>query len=358
MANGELIMADEFLRMSVSHYSGAGIASNQVSTLLSLCQCLEHLGEIDAAIAVAAESLSCIENSADRDWCSHAHARVGWLAALSGESEKAEEHFVTADQLEVADDPDGDHLYSLDGYQWVDWLARSDRLRTALALASRGLKIARDNGWNWDAACCERQLGRIALTAGDSRKAGQHLAEAAAGFRDGDFLIELAVTLADQAAHARATADVDAAHQYAAEAIGIAAPRKMVLAQSGALAVRARIYASQAAGPAGRDHVARGRDAADAALRLATRHHLAWHEFDALQAHAALDEAEGIDHGWAGKALALHARLVPPGLDPDPLTTVERLVAEQESAAGPDQPAGGKAGGRWPRRRLRRGREL
>jgi len=42
-----------------------------------------------------------------------------------------------------------------------------------------------------------------------------------------------------------------------------------------------------------------------------------------------LDQAERIDRGWLAKADALHARLVPPGLDPDPLGTVERLVAEQ-----------------------------
>jgi len=40
----------------------------------------------------------------------------------------------------------------------------------------------------------------------------------------------------------------------------------------------------------------------------------------------------GTDHGWVAKADALHARLVPPGLDPDPLGTVERLVAEQKAA--------------------------
>jgi hypothetical protein len=53
---------------------------------------------------------------------------------------------------------------------------------------------------------------------------------------------------------------------------------------------------------------------------------------------AALDQAESIDHGWAAKADALHARLVPPGLDPDPLATVERLVAAQKAAeqAAPD----------------------
>jgi len=51
-----------------------------------------------------------------------------------------------------------------------------------------------------------------------------------------------------------------------------------------------------------------------------------------MRAHAALDDAEAIDQGWAAEADALHARLVPPGLDPDPLATVERLVAEQKTA--------------------------
>ena len=56
--------------------------------------------------------------------------------------------------------------------------------------------------------------------------------------------------------------------------------------------------------------------------------------------HAELDSAEGTDHGWAARAAVLHARLVPPGLDPDPLGTVERLVAEQQAAqqdTTPDQ---------------------
>ncbi|MGO9077459.1 MAG: hypothetical protein ACLQDY_00225 [Streptosporangiaceae bacterium] len=69
---------------------------------------------------------------------------------------------------------------------------------------------------------------------------------------------------------------------------------------------------------------------------LATRHHLPWHELDALRAHAALDQAEGIDRGWTGKAGALYSRLVPPGLDPDPLATVERRVAEQKAAEPAD----------------------
>jgi hypothetical protein len=80
-----------------------------------------------------------------------------------------------------------------------------------------------------------------------------------------------------------------------------------------------------------------GRDAADAALRLSVRHQLAWHELNGLRAHALLDRAEETDRGWAAKADALHARLVPPGLDPDPLGTVERLVAEQKAAEASEE---------------------
>ena len=180
-------------------------------------------------------------------------------------------------------------------------------------------------------------LGRLALAAGDTAAAGEHLAAAAAVFRDGDYLPELATTLADLAEHARASGDLDAADRHATEAITIAAPRGLVPAQAAALAARARIRAAQAAATEDPDLLDQGRDAADAALRLATRHQLAWHELDALRAHAALDQAEGTDQGWAAKAEVLHARLVPPGLDPDPLATVERLVAEQKAEGDDDE---------------------
>jgi DNA invertase Pin-like site-specific DNA recombinase len=45
------------------------------------------------------------------------------------------------------------------------------------------------------------------------------------------------------------------------------------------------------------------RDAADAALRIATRRGLAWQQLDALDAHAHLDQVEGVDHGWARQAI-------------------------------------------------------
>jgi hypothetical protein len=76
-----------------------------------------------------------------------------------------------------------------------------------------------------------------------------------------------------------------------------------------------------------REHLDRGRDAANAALRITTRRGLAWQELAALDAHAHLDQAEGDDQGWAQQAARLRAHLVPDGLDPDPLGTVERQIA-------------------------------
>ena len=271
---------------------------------------------------------------------------LGWLASLTGDVARAEDEFAAADQIVFADDPDGDHLYSNLGSWWAEWLARTGRAGQARVLTELNLEFCRRYGWNEDTARFDRVLGRLALAAGDTAAAGEHLAAAAGCFRDGDYLIELAVTLADQAEWARAAGDWAAADRHATEAITIAGPRGLVPAQSAALAARARIRASQAQAAAGAEARAgllfQGRDAAGAALRLATRHHLAWHELDALRAHAALDQAEGAGHEWAARADALHARLVPPGLDPDPLGTVERLVAPEAAEEAADGRPGGK----------------
>jgi hypothetical protein len=260
----------------------------------------------------------------------HSHAYLGWVAGLAGDTAEAERQFTAADQIGIADSPNGEHLYSLHGAWWAEWLARTGRDGPARALTVRNAEISGEQGWNEDVARCDRMLGRLALAAGDIAAGGEHLAAAAGCFRDGDLLIELAVTLADLAEHARVSGDLDAADRHATEAITIAAPRHLVPAQAAALAARARIRAAQAAAAADPDLLLQGRDAADAALRLATRHQLAWHELDALRAHTALDHAEHADHGWAAQATTLHARLVPPGLDPDPLATVEGLAGRKK----------------------------
>ena len=338
---GDLAMAREYLAMAVRRDREARDMLNLAADSLNLSDCLHSLGEMRAARAAAAEALTSAEAISDRRQLRNSHTYLGWVAALTGDAGEAEQQFIAADQIEFGDDPDGDHLYAIRGARWAEWLALTGRPDAARALILRNADISRRNGWNEDAARCDRVLGRLDLSAGNVDAAGAHLAAAAWCFRDGDYLAELATTLADLASFAHASGDADVAERHATEAITIAAPGGLVLAQSAALAVRARIRAAQAAAATvNTDYLALGRDAADAALRLAARHQLAWQELDALRAHVALDQAESIDRGWAAKAEVLHARLVPPDLDPDPLATVERLVAEERAAREVGSPGG------------------
>jgi len=334
MNAGDLGTAREHLATSAQHYRDASDMHNLSISLRNLAACLGQGGQLSAAREAAAGALRAADSDGGWQQIRDSRAFLGWLAGLSGDTAQAEYQFTAADQIQAGNDPDGDHLYSFSGCLWAEWLARTGRPGPARALTDRNLDICHQYGWNASAARCDRVLGRLALAAGDTTAAGQHLTAAAGCFRDGDYLTELAETLAGLAEHARAAGDLDTAGRHAAEAITIAAPRGMVPAQSAALAARARICASHATTAASPGHLTRGRDAADAALRLATRHHLAWHELDALRAHAALDHAENTSNGWAGRAGALHARLVPPGQDPDPLTTVEKLAAAEETSRG------------------------
>ena len=336
---GDLTLAQEYFSISVNVRRDAEDARNLAISLQDLANCLAELGHPGQAWDVAAEALVCAQTADDREQIWAGHEYLAEVADLAGDTAEAERQSMTADKIQRADDPDGDHLYSGHGTRWADRLLRTGRPGPARKLTIRNVEICREYGWNGELALCHRLLGRLALAAGDTTTAGEHLTAAATCLRDGDYLTELAVTLADLADCARAQGDRAAAERHVDEAVTIASPRGLVPAHSAALAARARIRASQAAADA--DLLHQGRDAADAALRLAVRHHLAWHELEALRAHADLDQAEGTDHGWAARAGALHARLVPRGLDPDPLATVERAVA-----AGRPPARRGRRGGR------------
>jgi tetratricopeptide (TPR) repeat protein len=333
MRAGDMATARQYLLMAVRQYRDANELSQVPIALSNLCECLGHLGEPGPARDAAAEGLVHAQEWGDPGDIRNAHSDLAWVAELVGDPAEAEQQFIAADRVELASDTEGDHLYSLTGTQWAEWLIRTERPGPAERLMRRNLELSESYGWNDDVAHSHQMLGRVALTTGDTESAGEHFEQAARCFRDGDLLTYLAAILADVAEHARVIGDLDAAERYATEAITIAAPRGLVAAQSAALAARARIRASQAvAAGSVAGYTAQGRDAADAALRLATRHQLAWHELDALRACAELDRAEGRNGGWAAQADALHKRLVPPGLDADPLATAERLVAEQKAA--------------------------
>jgi tetratricopeptide (TPR) repeat protein len=331
MNAGDLATARDYLTLAARHDRDARDTRNLAIGLRNLADCLGLLGLAGAAWETAAEALASAEATGERDSARNTLAYLGWLAALAGDTTAAEDHFTNADQISLSDDPGDKHLYSDEGAQWAQWLARTGRPGPAQDLTRRNADISREDGRNDDIARCDQILGGLALATGDTVTAEAHLTAAVATFRDGDHLTELAEALPGLAACAQATGDLEAAGRHLAEAITIAAPRALIPAHATALAGRARLRAAQAA-TGNTDALGQGRDDADAALRLATRHQLAWHEFDALRAHAELDQAEGVNRGWAAKAGALHKRLVPPGLDPDPLGTVERLVAAQKAA--------------------------
>ena len=331
MYAGDLLTAGEYLPLVIHLARDAGDTENLAACLLNMSECLGYLGRAWAGRDAAAEALTCAETVGDWRQIRAAHSCMGRLIALVGDTAEAEQQFLLADRIQVREEHEIGHQYTIRGIWWADFLAITGRPDPALVLTRSNIDFCRANGWNEDVGRLDRVLGRLALAAGDTAAAAEHLAAAAAVLRDGDYLTELAATLPDLAEHARVRGDLDGAEWHATEAITIAAPRGLVPAHCAALAARARIRATRAtAGDL--DLLYSGRDAADAALRLAVRHQLAWCELDALRAHVKLDQAEGIDQGWAAQVDALHARLVPQGLDPDPLGTVERLVAEQKAA--------------------------
>ena len=177
-------------------------------------------------------------------------------------------------------------------------------------------------------------LGRLALAAGDTATAGRHLAAAVAVFRDGDYLTELADTLPG-------LADLRPGHRGPGHRRALRWPRRSPSPppaawyppSAAALAARARIRAAQATATA-RTRTCWPRAGTPPTPRCGWPPATTWPGTNSTPCaptpHSTRPKA--LDRGWAAKADALHARLVPPGLDPDPLATVERLVAEQKAA--------------------------
>jgi len=333
MRAGDLITAQDYLDAGAQSARNRGILPNLSTGLRNLTQCRGSLGEVEAArkSAETAAMIAAIKHplmtalsidpSADL-WKCEAHR--GWVSFLGGDTPAAEAEFTAADRLHYTSrrEGEGGHMFSLPGIWWGEFLARTGRSEPARWLTKRNYTISLETGSNSDVARSERLLGYLDLAAGDIGSAGRRLTAAAATFRDGDYLVELAATLPVLADFTRARGDLDAADRYVEEAMTIAGPRGLLLSQAVALTVRARAYADRVASGS-RDHLWRGRDAAEAALRIATRHRLSWQELDALDAHVRLDQVEGVDHGWRPQATALRTRLIPAGLDPDPSATVE-----------------------------------
>ncbi len=343
MQAGDLALAREYLSAAVGYDREAGSTAQLSVGLRNLAECLARTGFLGPAGEAAGEALDWASRSLDSHQVRNAHACVAWLAGLAGHTEQADDHFLAADRLEFAGDPGGHHLYSNRGVWWAEHLARTGRTWAARLLTDDNESLCRRNGWNGARARCEHLQGLFELEDEDDlTEAASYLTSAASRLRDGECLPDLAGILIAQASLSITAGDPGAAASHLAEAMAITEPRGLVAAQCAALTTRARLRGSGIGpGPgAGADPRSgcgaalggpglAGRADADAALNLATSRGLPWPELDALRAHAALDEAAKTDHGWAARAAALEARLIPPGLDRDPMRTVEHLASGQ-----------------------------
>jgi tetratricopeptide (TPR) repeat protein len=331
MFAGDLAAAREYLPAALEHDRGTGNTGQRPAGLRNLAECLGRLGLAGPALEAAAEALDWAERSLDDRQVRDAHACLAWAAGLAGDTARAEQHFLIADQLDFEGQPAGNHLYSNRGVWWAEWLVRTGRRWAARLLTEDNETLCYDNGWTVPLARCERLLGQFVLADDDDLdEAANYLDEAVSVLRDGGYLPDLAEALPALAEWSHADGDPDAAGRHLTGAIAIAAPRGLVPAHCAALATRARLRVAGAG--AGAPAIAQARADADAALDLATAHGLPWSELEALRAHATLDEAEGKEHGWSARASALESKLIPPGLDRDPMKTVERLAAEQKAA--------------------------
>ena len=326
----DLSRASEYLRTAVTHQQKRGASqSDRSAVLMELADCHSWLGNIEDARTAGADALRCDIFPLEKMDC---HACLGQIEMLAGNTAAAETHFIKADRIHYRYKSDGtdwhlsgrlpihrpgQHLLSVSGANWAEFLARTGRAEAARVLAERNRKISAEVAASTDVAYYDRVLARLDLAVGDAHSATWRLESAAQTFRDADNLIELAATLPMLADAARTAGTLDTADRHVQDALIIAGPRKAVTALAAAQTAWARIDAARSlSGGAG--HIDSARDHATAAERLATNHQLPWHTLDACQVQAHLDELTGADNGYAIRVNVLQSRLIPAGLAPNP----------------------------------------
>lgn len=333
MATGDIGAAERHLAAAIERNRSSANAAALVTSLRTMAECQTWLGHVERAIAAASEALAVAQGLSDHKQKRAAYSSLGWAYHGAAQTARAEQCFVDADYVVRVHHGEYGHLASVDGCRWAEMLIRTGRIDAALRLADHIESGAPSTD---DVARCQRVRGLAELS---QRGGHEHLDGAASIFRDGDMLLELATTLVDLAEqHRRARQLVDA-ERIAGEALEIAAARDLTPTHAAALAALARIRADghlrgaddRGSSTTGRrttttshELLARARDDADAALRLATRtRQLPWQELDALESRAHIDAIEGIDGDAAERARETRRRLVPLDLDPNPLEPIE-----------------------------------
>lgn len=326
MLAGDMPTAEFFLKEAVDHYQEGGHHESRSLAFQRLAGCLSYQGNAAKARVAAEQAVELARIGCRDSFLRNALTTLADALDLAGESAAADDCFAEADHVQLRNGSDS-HMYSLGGTLWGDFLLRTGRLTAARQLTEANRAICESNRWNHGIARCDRLLARCDLIQGDLRAAEYRLDNAASTFRDGDFLVELAMTLPDIAEQLRLAGDLISAERICTETITLAGPRQLVPSHTRALSIRARIRADSPADADGM--LLRARDDADHALRLATMiRHIPWQELDALEAHAYIDVIESRDRGWGEQARTLKVKLMPGKLRPGPLPVTSPSAGE------------------------------
>ena len=134
--------------------------------------------ELESGLDSAQKALDAAEEERSDDNIVNSKAYLGWVLYLLGKTQEAEEKFREADELQIKIDQDGDHLYSIWGIFYADFLISMKRIDDTFELTRQNLEICQRYNVIIDISRCHRCLGAIERTKGNYKEAEKHLKKA------------------------------------------------------------------------------------------------------------------------------------------------------------------------------------
>ncbi len=169
MNAGDLTTARDYLTLAVRHARDTGDMRNLAIGLLEPGRVLGPSGACRPGPGGRRRSPHLREPRPMTGTMSvTSHAYLGWLAGLAGDTTAAEDHFTTADQIRLTDDPTATTCTRCPGVCGRSGWPGPGGLGPAQDLTRRNADISRAHGWNADLARCDQILGGLALATGDT----------------------------------------------------------------------------------------------------------------------------------------------------------------------------------------------
>jgi tetratricopeptide (TPR) repeat protein len=135
-----------------------------------------RVGELESGLESAKKALDAAEKGKSDEEIEFSKADLAGILHLLGKSKEAEREFREADELQIKDD--GNHLYSLSGVSYADFLISMKRIDEAFELTKQNIEICQSENWPVDISRCHRCLGAIERISGNHKDAEIHLQNA------------------------------------------------------------------------------------------------------------------------------------------------------------------------------------